>query len=191
MGSVYYISPEQAQGLEVGPEGDLYSLGIVLYQMLVGTLPFMGEFAGRRRPQTRFAAGSGDRYRRRPHQSGMAAIVRKLLQKDPKARFASAGEVAKALREAREHPLATTPFDIPRGKEAPTPQSGPRTIPNPKPRPSQFPIVRIRSLRRLRLRMKRTRTTAAIGGARIFRSWVSSPHSCSGSRIAPRILHHE
>ena len=139
MGSVYYISPEQAQGLETGPESDLYSLGIVLYQMLVGSLPFTGDspvavaLKHVSQPAPEIDTDDG---RISP---AMAAIVRKLLQKDPKARFASAGEVAKALREAREHPLTTTPFDIPRGQEAPSLQSGPRTIPNPKPRPSKFP----------------------------------------------------
>ncbi len=138
MGSVYYISPEQAQGLDVGPQSDLYSLGIVIYQMLAGSLPFAGDspvavaLKHVSQPAPEIDTEDG---RISP---AMAAIVRKLLQKDPKARFASAGEVAKALREAREHPLATTPFDT-RGPEAPPPQSGPRTIPNPKPRPSRFP----------------------------------------------------
>ena len=43
MGSVYYISPEQAQGHELHETSDLYSLGVVLYQMLTGKLPFTGE----------------------------------------------------------------------------------------------------------------------------------------------------
>ena len=43
MGSVYYISPEQAQGHELHETSDLYSLGIILYQMLTGTLPYTGE----------------------------------------------------------------------------------------------------------------------------------------------------
>ena len=43
MGSVFYLSPEQAQGHELGPASDLYSLGVVLYQMLTGVLPYTGE----------------------------------------------------------------------------------------------------------------------------------------------------
>ena len=43
MGSVYYISPEQAQGLELREPSDLYSVGVVLYQMLTGKLPYTGE----------------------------------------------------------------------------------------------------------------------------------------------------
>lgn len=43
MGSVQYFSPEQAKGLPVGPQSDLYSLGCILYEMLTGEVPFTGE----------------------------------------------------------------------------------------------------------------------------------------------------
>lgn len=43
MGSVQYFSPEQAKGLPVGPQSDLYALGCVLYEMLAGEVPFTGE----------------------------------------------------------------------------------------------------------------------------------------------------
>ncbi len=43
IGSVHYFSPEHAKGVNTGEKSDLYSLGIVLYQMLTATLPFLGE----------------------------------------------------------------------------------------------------------------------------------------------------
>ncbi|WP_188532099.1 Stk1 family PASTA domain-containing Ser/Thr kinase [Paenibacillus abyssi] len=43
VGSVHYFSPEHAKGVSTGEKSDLYSLGIVLYQMLTGRLPFLGE----------------------------------------------------------------------------------------------------------------------------------------------------
>ncbi|QJD83464.1 Stk1 family PASTA domain-containing Ser/Thr kinase [Cohnella herbarum] len=43
IGSVHYFSPEHAKGIATGEKSDLYSLGIVLYQMLTGRLPFLGE----------------------------------------------------------------------------------------------------------------------------------------------------
>ncbi|MBW7474159.1 Stk1 family PASTA domain-containing Ser/Thr kinase [Paenibacillus oenotherae] len=43
LGSVHYFSPEHAKGISTGEKSDLYSLGIVLYQMLTGQLPFLGE----------------------------------------------------------------------------------------------------------------------------------------------------
>jgi eukaryotic-like serine/threonine-protein kinase len=117
MGSVYYISPEQAQGHELHESSDLYSVGIVLYQMLTGKLPYTGES-----PVTVALKHIGDPV---PvidaNMSGVspavAAIVNKLLQKRPENRFHSASEVATALREARERP-AVAAFQI--ADDAPT-----------------------------------------------------------------------
>src|SRR5699024_4482040 len=45
MGSVHYLSPEQARGSIATKQSDIYSLGIILYEMLTGTVPFEGETA--------------------------------------------------------------------------------------------------------------------------------------------------
>ena len=104
MGSVYYISPEQAQGHELHESSDLYSVGIVLYQMLTGSLPYTGES-----PVTVALKHIGDPVPVLDADTSgvspaLAAIVNKLLQKRPENRFRSASEVATALREARERP---------------------------------------------------------------------------------------
>ncbi len=104
MGSVYYISPEQAQEHEIHETADLYSLGVVLYQMLTGKLPYTGES-----PVTVALKHIGDPV---PTIDGAAtgvspalgSIVNRLLQKKPEHRFASASELGTALREARERP---------------------------------------------------------------------------------------
>ena len=135
MGSVFYISPEQAQGRELDETSDLYSLGVVLYQMLSGKLPYTGESpvtVALKHVSNPVPSLETDEPGISP---ALAAIVRKLLQKEPAARFQSAMELATALRAAREHPLVTTPFDVPSHESDPAP----RTIPNPKPRLSRHP----------------------------------------------------
>jgi serine/threonine-protein kinase len=140
MGSVYYLSPEQAQGHELAETSDLYSLGVVLFQMLSGNLPYTGEspvtvalkHVSNPIPPLESDGAIGI-------SPALTAIVRKLLQKDPAARFQSATEVATALREARENPLVTIPFDVPSGGSRLETASLVRTIPNPKPRPARFP----------------------------------------------------
>jgi beta-lactam-binding protein with PASTA domain/tRNA A-37 threonylcarbamoyl transferase component Bud32 len=104
MGSVYYISPEQAQEHEVHETADLYSLGVVLYQMLTGKLPYTGES-----PVTVALKHIGDPVPAIDVSTtgvspALAAIVNRLLQKKPEHRFQSASELATALREARERP---------------------------------------------------------------------------------------
>ncbi|HZO94614.1 MAG TPA: Stk1 family PASTA domain-containing Ser/Thr kinase [Candidatus Baltobacteraceae bacterium] len=104
MGSVAYISPEQAQGHEIDERSDLYSVGVVLYQMLTGALPFTGDTpVAVALKHVSEPAPAID-----PKATGVspaiAAIVARLLRKDPAERFASATELASALRDARERP---------------------------------------------------------------------------------------
>jgi len=132
MGSVYYLSPEQAQGHELHETSDLYSLGIVLYQMLTGKLPYSGES-----PVTVALKHIGDPVPKLNTAElgvspALAAIVNKLLQKRPDHRFTSASEVATALREARERP-SFAPYPV--LDDAPTIAYG-RDLP---PRPSRLP----------------------------------------------------
>ncbi len=130
MGSVFYISPEQAQGHELNEASDLYSVGIVLYQMLTGDLPFTGES-----PVTVALKHIGDPVpaldtKKLGVSPALAAIVNKLLQKRPENRFSSASEVATALREARERPSVAA-YSI--SDDAPTQTF--RTVPPPRNSP--------------------------------------------------------
>jgi eukaryotic-like serine/threonine-protein kinase len=102
MGTAQYLSPEQAQGQRVGAASDLYSIGIVLFEMLTGRVPFGGESAvsialkhvSEEPPPLR-------QLRPDAHPRLEQAIGRALL-KDPAQRFASADEFIAALEQARE-----------------------------------------------------------------------------------------
>ncbi len=138
MGSVSYISPEQAQGHDIDERSDLYSVGVVLYQMLTGKLPFSGDnpvavalkhVSEPAPPIDPKAAGVSP---------AVAAIVARLLRKDPKERFASATELASALREARERPHVAAAPDA-SFADAPTMRFSAVSAPKPPPRPSVAP----------------------------------------------------
>ena len=89
VGSVHYISPEQAQGNSITPKSDIYSLGVVFYEMLTGRVPFQGENVVsialkhlQEQPQPI--------HELRPEVPPvLEAIVLKAMEKDPQKRFSS------------------------------------------------------------------------------------------------------
>lgn len=98
MGTATYFSPEQAQGQPVDPRSDLYSLGVVLYEMVTGRAPFTGDTPlaiAYKHVQDQPAAPNtviGDL------PQGLNAIIMKLLCKRPDDRYASAEELRMDLR---------------------------------------------------------------------------------------------
>jgi len=97
LGSVRYLSPEQAKGEEVGPPSDLYSLGVVLYEMLTGRVPFDEEnpIATAMKHVTEEPASPRELDPTIP--KALEAITLRLLKKDPKQRYESATELAEDL----------------------------------------------------------------------------------------------
>ena len=98
MGTANYFSPEQAQGLNVDGRSDLYSLGVVMYEMLTGTLPFTGESSisiaykhVQEQPEPISTKRPGV-------PQALQAITAKLLKKEPEQRYSSAAELQSDLQ---------------------------------------------------------------------------------------------
>ena len=109
-GTPYYVCPEQIDDLEPDARGDLYSLGVVLFEMLTGALPFMGKTLADILAAHRLAPVP-----RLPENLAIyQPIIDRLLQKDPGGRFASAAEFLDALDALRGELSARNPSKSPR-----------------------------------------------------------------------------
>ncbi|MGE5344709.1 MAG: protein kinase domain-containing protein, partial [Acidithiobacillales bacterium] len=99
MGTIAYISPEQAHGKPVDARTDLFSLGVVLYEMATGTRPFRGESAAQVLKTISTAAPPRPTAVRQGLPAALERVILKALEKDPAARFQSAAEMQKALTD--------------------------------------------------------------------------------------------
>ncbi|HEY8060359.1 MAG TPA: protein kinase, partial [Acidimicrobiales bacterium] len=102
MGTATYFSPEQAQGKPVDPRSDLYSLGVVLYEMLVGRPPFSGDEPVAIAYAHVHEAPKALRTVDPALPVEIDAITMKLLAKDPVNRYPSADDLRADLRRFRE-----------------------------------------------------------------------------------------
>jgi eukaryotic-like serine/threonine-protein kinase len=109
MGTAHYLSPEQAQGIEVTPSSDLYSIGVILYEALTGKVPFEGDSA------VAVALKQVSQTPQRPSainprvSPALDAVVMRALTKDPAQRFQDAAAFSAALEAAMRDPAATGP----------------------------------------------------------------------------------
>ncbi len=99
LGSVSYMSPEQAQGKDSGPATDLYAAGVLLFEMLTGRLPFTGD------TPVQVALKHIQEQPPLPSQlnpalpPGLDQVFLRAVAKSPEDRFGSAAEMARALNE--------------------------------------------------------------------------------------------
>lgn len=104
IGSVHYISPEQARGDITDEKSDIYSVGVMLYEMLTGQKPFDGD------NPVSIALMHMQSQPKRPTEinssipEGLEEIVIKAMQKEPSKRYQTAGEMIKDIEEFKKNP---------------------------------------------------------------------------------------
>jgi hypothetical protein len=113
VGTAHYLAPEQASGAEVGPAADQYAMGVVLFEMLTGEVPFGGtspigiamrHVADEVPPPSRLNSEVPAR---------LDEVVAIATAKDPDRRYASASQMAEALRHSTRPMPAPAPTTLP------------------------------------------------------------------------------
>jgi serine/threonine protein kinase len=142
VGTPRYMSPEQCEEKPVDARSDIYSLGVVLYEMLSGEAPFKGDSSTRLLMAHASEAPAPLNEKRPDLSANLVAVVMRALEKDPALRPQRAGEFAREFEEAAElgQPAqagasrgAFSRISVPLGEEEPAPViappvSGPSTL---------------------------------------------------------------
>ena len=121
LGTAAYMSPEQVRGERVGPASDLYSLGVVLYEILTGELPYQAD------DPIATAMKHLNQPPPHPRDANLAvseeldALTAKLLAKDPEDRYSGATELAEDLKRIRD---GLSPLAAEAGEHPTVPVSG-------------------------------------------------------------------
>ncbi|MDR1263071.1 MAG: protein kinase [Oscillospiraceae bacterium] len=120
LGSVHYFSPEQARGKAADHKSDIYSVGVVLYEMLTGALPFQGQ------SQVEVALQHIEDTPRPPTEinpnanAELSKIALRAMEKDPANRHESAAAMIQAIRHALKKPNTSAPKHTPLSESKPS-----------------------------------------------------------------------
>ena len=122
MGTLPYMSPEQAMGHQVDHRSDIFSLGVVLYQLITGRLPFTGKTANE--TANRIATAQPEAISRLNDKvpPELERIIRKCLEKEPQRRYQTAADLAADLqnlkRDTQTNASIRTTYEAPRAFKA-------------------------------------------------------------------------
>jgi serine/threonine protein kinase len=167
MGTVDYLSPEQARGRPVDARADLYSLGVVFYRLLAGRLPFTAEtptamlFQHAYEPPFPLAEAVPEL------PPPIVAIVERLLAKDPAERYQDCAAVLADLQAFRAGQPSSAP-ESPASSPPPLPKCGSRHTPSAGPAHDHRPAVHgfARVGQDLQRRLELTQLLGRLGGGR-------------------------
>lgn len=124
MGTAKYLSPEQVRGDKLDDRADLYSLGIVLYECLVGKVPFVGS-NDTETALARLQKEAPTITSLRPDvDPGIAAVIHKMMAREPRNRFQSCAQARQALKEAADKRGASSAHVSTRPARDRTPPTG-------------------------------------------------------------------
>ncbi|MFI3206041.1 MAG: Stk1 family PASTA domain-containing Ser/Thr kinase [Clostridia bacterium] len=141
MGSVHYIAPEQAKGEYTSDKADIYSVGVMMYEMLTGQLPFEADNAVSVAIMQLQAKAQRPRLIKPDIPAGLEEITLKAMEKNPSMRFRSASEMLEDFEKFRKNPdiifdyVKPEPVREPRQKQ----NSGePRQTKNPRSKKAAY-----------------------------------------------------
>ena len=104
VGTIYYISPEQAQGKKIDARSDLYSLGVMFYEMVTGKLPFMAESSYAIMHQHIYDAPRPPKDHIPQLPLGVEQIILCAMEKDPNNRYQSASQMHRHILRIQQDP---------------------------------------------------------------------------------------
>ncbi|MFC7440688.1 protein kinase domain-containing protein [Laceyella putida] len=136
MGSVHYFSPEQACGQELNYSSDLYSLGIVLYELVTGDVPFDADQSVAIALKHLQEPVPDPRDKNQALPAALCDIIYKALEKKPEDRYQSAEELKQALQKALFAPAHA--LETPEENQCPTQTETAVTVETARSKPRKF-----------------------------------------------------
>ena len=133
-GTPEYMSPEQARGEQAGPQSDLYALGVLFFEMLVGQLPFRAADRDTLLEMQRTAPAPRPTSIKKDVNPVAEKIILKLLEKESRKRYRDGHHLLEELK-ALQRSLPSTSWDKEAAGEAPAPAAPPPPPPPPKSAP--------------------------------------------------------